>query len=248
MAYRTPEPKELGPLLGDFRPRNAGRIVASILLLLIGAMVDLGAIVSGQMSWNGWIVVAVWGVVFPAVGLLMLFGRKPDRVRVHELALVSGEGRGEVTTSWTDVVELRTRRHLGGRRQHLSAVLDRHFVRTRDGGVHELRCALVDLEALLELLRARTIEPLLTDARERIDRGETVSFGALSLDADGVRTADGALGWPSIEEVAFEGPAQSVAIKGRAGKWLEAPLDEVPNAHVLRALSRERLAVPVPAG
>lgn len=245
MTYRTPERQEPGPLLADFRPRNAGRIVAAIALLLIGLMVDLGAIASGGVSGTGWMVVLVWGVAFPAVGLLMLFGRKPDRVRVHEHALVTGEGRGEVVTSWSDVVELRTRRHLGGRRQNVRAVLDRHFLRTRDGASREVRCALVDLEALLRLLRARTIEPLLTGAREqlaRLEPGEKLAFGALSLDDAGVRSADGALDWSSIEDVAFDGPAQSVVIKGRDGKWLESPLDDVPNAHVLHALAHERLA------
>jgi len=232
-AYRSEATPALGALIADHRPRSFGRIAISIFFLLVAIVIDLASLASPPHGVNQWLILILWGILAPAIALLSLFGRKPEHVRIHEHALVVGAR----IVPWDELVELRTHRYLAGRRT-LKPVLDRHYLRTRDGQSLEVRCGLVDLDGLLEQMRARTLERMLSEARERLAAGETVAFGKLSLDGTSIRTADTTLPRASIESISFEGPGQTLTIKGKGSAWLEAPLEDVGNPHVLLALLR----------
>lgn len=231
-AYRAAEAPALGPLIADYRPRSLPRILVAILFILIGAFTLLGAVASPPHGVRHWLIVLVWGGLFPAAGLLALFGRKPDRVRIHELAVVIGDR----VVPWDDVVAIRTHRYLSTRGRPIRPVLDRHYFSTRDGQLFEARCSMVDLDGLLAQLRARTLEPLVAAARLRLDAGETLTFGELTLTPDAVGSSGVSIPRASVESATFEGLDQNVTIKGKGSAWLEAPLKDVPNAHVLLAL------------
>lgn len=230
-AYRSAEPTTLGPLIAEHQPTGVGRILVPIVVVVIGLLIDLAAFGSPPRTFNHWAIVLVFGVLAPVFGLLTLFGRQPDTVRVHELGIVTGSW----VLPWTEIAELKVRRYVGGRRTTTN-VLDRYWLRTRGGETVELRCGNVDLDALLATMRKGTLEPLLAEARSTLESGGKLTFGKLTWDGATLASPDSSIARASIDSATFEGLDHAVVVKGRGSAWIELPLEDVPNAHVLLAL------------
>lgn len=227
-AYRATGENELGPLIVEAHPRRTRALFWA--LLAIGLLADLGALLSRPKGVDGWMTVLFLGVAFPVVALLGLFGRQADSVRLHELGFVA---RGRAVR-WDDVIELRTERSIAGRNGRYRAVLDRYTVRLKNGETLDLRFAFANNDAILDHIRDRTREHLLRGA------APPMTFGPVTLDDTGVRTEFTSLSWSQIARAGFDGAAHNVVIRGPGSAWIEVPLQEVPNAHVLCAMVNAR--------
>jgi len=235
-AYRGAEGPELGPLIEDVRPNRGPVTALLVLFLFIGLIIDLSAIATPPASFDRWLVVVLFGVLAPVLALLARFGRQPDPLRIHELGFVSGAH----AVRWDDVVELTTKRYVAGDRTVQRSTLDVHTLRTRDGRTIELRFAFPNNDAVLQHFHARTREHLLSSTTL------PAKFGVISVDESGVRTEFASLGWSQISRAALDGPASQVIVRGPGSAWIEAPLHEVPNAHVMCALVNARAAASGP--
>lgn len=233
-AYRQSEGVELGPLVVDARPNRGPATALMVLFLFIGLIIDVSALASPPTSFERWLVVIIFGVVFPALGLLGRFGRQPDAVRIHEQGFVSGPH----AVRWEDIVEIVTKRHVAGNRTQKRSSLDVHTIKTKDGRTLDLRFGFVDNDAVLRQLHERTREHLLRATKL------PAKFGAVNVDDTGVRTEFASLGWSQISRAALDGPASQVIVRGPGSAFIELPLHEVPNAHVMCALVNQRATAP----
>jgi hypothetical protein len=230
-AYRSAGGPLLGALLEDIKPPRGVRLPLYGLIGLGGA-IDVGALLS-KPSFDGWLVVAFAGILMPFVCVLGLLGNKYPRIRIYEEGLIVGE---DALARWDDIVEIVTTRVVAGRRS--SAVMDLHALRLASGSSID---AIDRTNVLLAHLRKRTRDRLLTDARQKLAAGP-LTFGRITVDAEAVFTDVSRIQWGSIEGAHFDGPLDSVVVHGPRGAWIEAPLHEVPNAHVLIELVKERVA------
>jgi hypothetical protein len=229
-GYRAAAGDELGPLVEEVRPPRVAIRVILVCLLAIGLLADLGALLSPPKGVDGWLTLILIGVAFPVAALVGLFGRQADAVRLHEHGFVA---RGRAVR-WDDVVELRTKRFVAGRNGRYRSTLDRYTIHLKNGETLDLRFAFANNDAVLEHIRERTREHLLRAAMLPI------TFGAITVDDAGVRTEFTNLTWSQIARAGFDGAMHNVVIRGPGSAWIEVPLHEVPNAHVLCAMVNAR--------
>lgn len=232
-SYREPAPDALGPVLDEARPSRGPLIALSVLFLFIALIIDVSALASPPTSVDRWMTIVVFGIAAPAFALLALFGRRADAVRVHEQGMVVGAR----AVRWDEIVEVRTKRYPGTTRstRRPASVLDHYTIRTRGGETLDLRFAFPNNDAILDHIHERTREPL------RRAASLPATFGPITADERGVRSELASLSWSEITGASLEGPLRSVVIRGTGAGWLEYPLAEVPNAHVLLALVKERI-------
>lgn len=230
-AYREAAP-ELGPLLQEFKPSRLGIRALFGFMIGFGLLVDGSALIVGLSAMGGPLPLLFLGAVVPGLGVLGLTSTGPDLLRVHQNGLVVGQRE---VVLYDQILEVSTLRILSQSRGQATPIADRHFLRTSDGRVVEVRCFGAGLvESVLDHIRGATRERLVHDAREK----QSLQFGELTMDDSGVRTEDASLSWSSISGASFE--AASVIIRGPGSAWIELDLDKVPNAHVLVALVNER--------
>jgi hypothetical protein len=230
-AYRGPSQPELGALVEDARPNRGPLIALSVLFLFIALIIDVSAFATPPTTTERWLTIVLFGVLAPVLALVALFGRKPDALRVHELGFVSGTH----AVRFDDVVEMRTQRYVAGNRRQMRSTLDRYTFKTKSGETFELRLAFPNNDAVLGLLQERMRPHLIAST------SLPAKFGPVTVDDAGVRTEFASLKWSEIERASFDGPASQVVIRGPGSAWIELPLHEVPNAHVLTALVNQRV-------
>jgi hypothetical protein len=228
-AYRGAEAPDLGPLVEDVRPNRGAVTALLVLFLVIAFIIDASALASRPDNVERWMVVVLFGVVAPALALLARFGRQPDAIRIHQLGFVSGPH----AVRWDDVVEIRTRRHIAGKRNQVRSVLDLHTIRTANATI-ELRFAFADNDAVLRQLHERTREHLVRET------ALPATFGTITVDESGVRTEFASLAWSQISRAALDPTTGNVIVRGPGSAWIESPVAEVPNVHVLCALVNAR--------
>ena len=231
-AYRGAAEPDLGALIEDARPNRGPLNALLVLFLFVALIIDVSALATPPTSIERWMTIILFGVAAPGLVLLARFGRQPDSIRIHELGFFAG-GRA---VRWDDVVELRTQRYVAGRRGQLRSTLDRLTVRTRAGETFELRFAFGNNDAVLAQLHERTRQHLLAATTL------PATFGGVTVDESGVRTEFASLRWPEIESATFDGPASQVVIRGTGSGFIEFPLHEVPNAHVLVAIVKQKIS------
>jgi hypothetical protein len=231
-AYRGAIAPELGPLIEEARPSRWPLTALTALFVFVAVIIDASALASPPNNIERWMTVILFGIAVPALVLFARFGRQPDSIRIHQLGFVARNH----AVRWDELVELRTKRFIGGRNGTYRSVLDRHRLRLRNGEQLDLRFAFANNDAVLDHMRERTREPLLRETTL------PAKFGAITVDEQGVRTEFASLNWSQIDRAGFDGPLANVVVRGPGSAWIELPLDEVPNAHVLCAIVNQRAA------
>lgn len=70
-----------------------------------------------------------------------------------------------------------------------------------------------------------------------LENGETLDFGPVVLDAEGLRVSeDKRLDWEEVDEVKIVKGLVTATRVGKRWTWFKTPISQVPNAHVLLAL------------
>ncbi len=124
--------------------------------------------------------------------------------------------------------------------------------RARESGAVRLAPApqattLVTIEQLGRLLETGVTRAQLPGAIDRLNAGQAVSFGPLTVCPGGLVAGDQCLPWSEIEEVSTR---QGIVSVKKAGKWLawkKAQVSQIPNYFVFNALVRAFLAQKPPA-
>jgi hypothetical protein len=109
-------------------------------------------------------------------------------------------------------------------------------IQRKDGGRIEFDDSLPRLQKLSEILHRETLPYLLPAAVNAFESGRSLDFGKLRLDQAGLKQGNEAIRWTEVQEIKFGEDQVTIYKKGKWGRWCQAPVADIPNAHVLRAL------------
>lgn len=246
MAANTDQQK-LGSEIKRYRGRGAGGsdfclwIVPGILIPLgffsIGLYFALHDYAQSGISDAG----QPW---FVGTGLLLLpfallafraFRAAGQAVAVHKNGLHLIRLRGpSLKVRWTDIHAV----HTSGTRYQLAGkpVSDRYrlVIATADGRTIEIPDHIQDLDELSATIRSR-IDPIIRpDLISRLESGEPVGFGPVTLDRSGLRVGRRAWAWQNLDRLEIAGG--SLVIESTNGR-IALPVAEVPNTALLLELA-----------
>lgn len=144
---------------------------------------------------------------------------------------------------WDDIATVHEVFALGGTESSMQAAVrgEDHIlrVRCRDGTEMVFRNLLDDLVWLGKIIQQETLPYLFPSALAQLKNGEVLSFGPLTLDAEGLSAGpDKRLSWPELDEVRITKGFLTVTRVGKRWSWFKTPVGQVANAHVLLALVR----------
>jgi len=100
----------------------------------------------------------------------------------------------------------------------------------------------VTIEQLGRLLESGVTRAQLPKAIDRLNAGQAVSFGPLTVSPGGIAAGDQSLPWGEIEEVETRKGMVSVKKSGKWLAWKRAQVSEIPNYFIFDALVRAILA------
>ncbi|MDL4772750.1 DUF6585 family protein [Actinomadura xylanilytica] len=180
--------------------RLAGLVLATVVFVLVAAVC-----LAERRSAPGVAAVLTAAVFAGAAGRSLRRGGLPaGRVVVHLFTggLVVDEPGGTLAYGWDDLASVT-----------VSGVRPAARARTRwrvtavageDGRVLAFGDELPDVRALGETVAAEVTRRLVPRALEAVEAGETVRFGAFSVDRDGVGKEGERVAWPAVREVLIE--------------------------------------------
>lgn len=111
------------------------------------------------------------------------------------------------------------------------------------GRRHVVPADLNDLQRLHGAIDRTCITPLISTAKIAFARGETLTFGPIAVDRDGVETAKGNLAWRDVQRVRIGGGKVSVLRRGGDVPWTWARLRDVPYVRVLGSVLQQATTV-----
>lgn len=123
-------------------------------------------------------------------------------------------------------------------------VLHRYMLEMSDGGRIRLHSTIRRVAELGDILQLRVFERLLPQALERLDKGESLEFGAVVTNQDGIHIGGDRLPWSEVDRVFVHG--RFLAISRKDSWWRKSFLRvrRIPNVRLLLAVSRYRLTTP----
>src|SRR5262249_23265446 len=98
------------------------------------------------------------------------------------------------------------------------------------------------LAELADLIQARTLPSLLSNAYSSLEAGGTIPFGELTLVPTGLKSKKGTLAWDEIKGIECDNRSLVIYSKPKGGKWCTLKVSEVPNFHVVRPLVSQVLS------
>lgn len=104
----------------------------------------------------------------------------------------------------------------------------------------------VTIEQLGRLLETGVTRVQLPKAIDRLNAGQPVSFGPLTLSPSGIAVGDQSLPWSEVEGVQTRKGMVSVRKSGKWLVWKRVPVSDIPNFSVFDALVRANLPQPPP--
>ena len=246
-AYRDTAP-DLGPLV-KLHPNDA-KGCGLVVVVLLGLAAFVAAVV--QIMTAYWLGLACEVLGLGAIVWLLRRPRRrrgppPGVIELHEEGLLLRVG--DATTAMRfDEVKTVTSEHKVHRRSLVRT--ERHRVEARDGRVIEFGTGWRLPEDLRDVILLRTLPRLRTEALRAFDAGETVRFGPLALDEEGIRPDKlPLLPWSEAARVTVENGEirlWKTDTWEKKGKLYDSTdVSRVPNAYVLvemigLAIERER--------
>jgi uncharacterized protein DUF6585 len=237
--------RALGEPLRTYPARRLGGVRLGLLVVLIAAMLLLGVGLTAldpAQDWPALVLFGLFALLF-AVPLL----RSPNvsraaarrRVYAFEQGLVHVDRSGALSEyRWDAIMSVKQKIV---RRTTYGVETARNYLYTvtrNDGAVLKLTEFFADIEQLGQGVSEQVARVHLPHAYAAIQRGETVPFGDLAVNAAGVVSVrHGVLPWAQLEGVdLFNG---YVRLR-KAGKWLPwsgRPASEIPNLYVFLTLA-----------
>ncbi len=173
------------------------------------------------------------------VGFAVSLKPKDMRTLIYTRGLVRVEGGRFLVFLWDDILELY---------QIIVDVYQYGLIHTaREYGFTLFRCDgeplkivegvnIRDIGPLSDILQGKIAEHRLPQVKRQFKAGETLVFGPLRLNRQGISNEDETIPWREVEAIQI---AKGVITIRRANKWLSwstTPASEIPNLHVFLSL------------
>ncbi len=233
--------RQLGPHLHTFLPKQLGlgKLVLHLALILVPLAVGVAAVAAG-----------IWVVVVLCLFLAGLFGfflfRHPNlnprvaarRVHLFQNGFVHDGGKGLVDYRWDAIAWVQqkiTEQYYNG--VHVGT-FHIYTVARKDGPIVKLTVFFDGIADLGRHISEQVTRVKLPNAIALVEQGQTVSFGDLAINAQGlVSSRHGLLPWRELEQVQV---VQGYVKLRKAGKWLawsNKPAADIPNLYVFLTLA-----------
>jgi hypothetical protein len=182
-------------------------------------------------------------LAWTVLGAIMIYrGLQTNKMQVLVFpdALARVDRQGTDVVYWEDVK--RVRWDTRARRLEMTLAIPVQLVLEREGGSPLVFSeSVARLRDLRELVEKQTLPHLLPPALQTFRAGKTLSFGAVSVNRDGLQHPYGILPWVDLDSLEV--------IKGKLiirnhRSWrvmARVPRSKVPNLHVLLALTQQAL-------
>jgi len=238
VPYRTsPSHGPLGPLVREFRWAHTSRMVLISLIFfmpLLALLVltddgnrDVPTILGGLLAL----------VAMPAGGVAILvsaYRLRKNYVRIHEHGFAHRWKDAERTMLYDDVTTIKSKIEQRVRNGIPGPITHRHEISAGKRGPLVITHGFEEVDALIGELRRRTAAPILARAREKLESGGTLDFGAVELSQKaGLQYRGNSLPLAEVGRAEIGGGSLSILAKGRAHPWVEVPYSEVENAETL---------------
>jgi hypothetical protein len=188
-----------------------------------------------------WFWAAAFAISAALVGtvLELLSRRLSPKTGVYEFdgGLVLTQQAETVTFAW-DEIEYVERAQAHRAAQSTGYYTYSYRVRPRGGDIGTE----VELPTNNDRVAARTAAITIDRARERRARGETVSFGPISVGPDRLAAGDRSIAWSEVDRVVRTGESVRVLRRGGRRIWAAVPIGDVPDAQALLSLAGESSA------
>lgn len=239
------EQRELGAMTCwnrvDIRSTNRVGAVTSLVAAAITLTMGTALAVNDQRVYGQWYnsagVLAV-GLLLLVLGLVLVVKRgEAAWVCLYDQGLVwQSTGKEPVAMRWTDVDQV-VRSDVKVTTNGVGGVVHRNTFVHGGGAVIAVTSAFPAVEDLTERIIAATVPVLLASMAGRLDRGETVSFGPLSMDGRGLSHEHQRVAWSDVTEVRVRKSELQVLTARQRKPWVSVTAVGFPNLVVMLTLA-----------
>ena len=248
----------LGPLVREHRTRTtylAALFVLGGLFTLFGlyaagrGIYEFAKAPSGEKAILG-ALMALPFLLSGSIALLWALLRLPLRVALHQGGVYYRNRKGEWAVPWAmidGVYQKILRIYRAGVEVD---VRDVYTIALQDGTMLEVDYHFEDVDAFGNALVGYVTEMLLPRCQQAFRAGQTLSFGALGIDRNGVHAEGKSLPWGEVESLSWKQGILSsdkafLQIKRVGGllAWAKVPIERVKNYSVLMAVASEMARV-----
>jgi hypothetical protein len=175
-----------------------------------------------------------------------LFRNRQMRVLIFPEGLVLAHAGGAHVVRWEEVLRLRQGTLLRPGQSFRNPIQEalwgviygpEHLtLECKNGLAIHLDASFRDIQDLGEILRRETLQPWLSAAMRDYEAGQTLHFGPLCVNQEGLRKVTEVLPWEAVKDIQIDAKGYLV-IKAGWYTWLRMPGWDCANVHVLRALA-----------
>jgi hypothetical protein len=248
----------LGPLVREHKTRTtylAGIFVLGGLFSLFGlyaagrGIYEFAKAPSGEKALLGALMAAPFLLV-GAIALIWALLRLPLRVALHQGGVYYRSRKGEWAVPWP-MVDGVYQKILRIYRAGVEVdVRDVYTIALQDGTMLEVDYHFEDVDAFGNALVGYLTDRLLPHCQQAFRAGQTLTFGVVGIDRNGVHADGKSLPWGEVESVSWKQGILSsdrafLQIKRVGGllAWAKVPVERVKNYAVLMAIVSEMARV-----
>ena len=230
----------LGRLQGRFVAKSAPFFaIIGIVMMFLAALVGAQyfTTTSKVMDREPMLIFAIIFGVLGALPVRSWLMRGGKVIEVYERGLARIQGKQVKLTRWDEidaVWQRITRYYHNGRYTGTTNV---YTIQVKNGGRFSVTNIYKDIEALGQIIQSEVTKRLLPLLAHAYQSGQTINFGKLSLNTQGLIFKDKQLPWNQIKDLKIERGYISVKQEGgRWFNWAQVTADTVPNLFVFLAL------------
>jgi hypothetical protein len=233
----------LGKLLKEYRYRHWH--VLSILMIVIGAIltvIGLGVLLIGINQDTLYLSVfccGIGGLVLSGgvVFLLLSNHNRRRRVMLFESGFVHFVEDNAATYPWREINAVWQKIVIV-----IGVGVDRYSftIQHKNGTLVNLNESILGIEELGIAIQENVSETMLPQVTEQFKNGETVRFGWLGLNNNGLLRQQDLIEWRNIEEISIRNAVITIKKEGQWRPWYQASVSEVPNLHLFLHLVRQK--------
>jgi hypothetical protein len=248
---------ELGPIISKHKfsfIQKWGKLLGGIVMICLGPVIYFslnilwaraGSAMEDLLATTPFLryLPLILGSVFPLMGIFTLFQVRSNwllAVTLYEGGIEYTDNHGSRKYAW-DVIE---GLYLHIVRYYYYAIIPtgtayQATVQLRGGETLILDNRLSKIKQLCERFDERLAAVQMPKYLDKIQTGQRVEFGALSIDQGGIYQQNKALKWAEVGKVTLEEGMLSISKQGKWGNWAKFRFSEIPNAALFYPLAQE---------
>ncbi|GCE16123.1 DUF6585 family protein [Tengunoibacter tsumagoiensis] len=230
-VYEQASIYQLGSMTGLFMPTFSNLFV--LIGIVIGSIIIDLILLIGIIYFTG--VVIYYLALFPLFVLIGAIGAFPNhnlRIYVFDNGLLRAKGKRYEVARWDEITEVWQK---SGRNSYRISAFT-CLLKLQDGRTLKLTDAVRFVHYLAGIVQEEVGAKLLPTALLTYKSGETVRFGKINVNIQGINNGKELVPWNQVDSLFAKEGQLFVQKHGRLLKWSVVKVNEIPNLGVLAAL------------